>query len=101
MNGTQQRNVMDVGPKDGQTQDAHSTPSPIHGRSVGRESMPGCLYPDPTKLFSNGLWGLCPKNQYLICLEHQMRHSVTYTNAGIFTEHVVCWSLCNSSPQPF
>ena len=77
------------------------TSSPTHGRSVGRESMPGCLYPDPTKLFSHGLRGLCPEKQYLICLEHQMRPSVEYTNAGICKEHVICWNLCNSSPQPF
>ena len=110
MNGTQQRNEMDVGPKDGQTYWCPPHPLP-HPREVSSEGINArlcleahglwCLYLDPTTLFPHGLWGLCPENQYLICLQHQMRHSVAYINAGIFKEHIVCWNLCNSSPQPF
>lgn len=91
--------------------DAHTPPPPpLMGGQFRRESMPElcleahglwCLYLDPTTLLPHGLRGLCPENQYLICLQHQMRHSVAYINAGIFKEHIVCWNLCNSSPQPF
>ena len=83
MNVTQQRNAMDIGQKDGQTQWClpHLLPNPwevslegLNARLYLEAHGLWRLYPDPTALFPQGLWGLCPENQYLICLQHQMRY---------------------------
>ena len=91
---TQQRNVIDIDRMDSKTQWC-----PCTGRKFGENQYQAvfggpyglwCLYLNPTKHFLHGLHRLGPENLHPAS---EMRHIIACANAGIFKEHIICWSL--------